>query len=216
MEAKNTHDSTQQPSYEDALVKFYETKIAPHEGQTTENYALGVLWHSAFISLYTDTNRIELAIGKEGPIEARNQREYIRQWASSLDGRRCALHAALILHQLQKSSIGTEPPIHVPRIIFRAALVWFCYTEFGVDTTTNCHESVEFPELQKIGVNCQRLTFEAHGFRVLRPTVSDSSTFCSLIDILSRVGHWGISRLFSSILNLLVPDIKDEERYPRL
>jgi hypothetical protein len=216
MEAKSTNNSTQQSSCEDALVRFYETNIAPNGGQKGANYSLAVLWHSAFISLYADINRIELAIGKEGLTESQLHRAYIQEWASSPEGQRCALHAALILHELEKSPIGTEPPIHVPRIIFRAALVWLCYTEFGAETTTNRHQSVEFPELQKIGINCRRLAFEANGFKVLRPTLSESSTFCGLVDILPRVGHWGISRLFASILNLLVPDVKDDERYPRL
>ncbi|KAJ6076910.1 hypothetical protein N7499_008891 [Penicillium canescens] len=216
MEARSTNNSTQQSSYEGALMRFYETNIAPNGCQNGAKYSLAVLWHSAFISLYADINRIELAIGKEGLTESQLHREYIREWASSPDGQRCALHATLILRELEGSSIGAEPPIHVPRIIFRAALVWFCYTEFGVDTTTNRHQSVEFPELQKIGINCQRLNFEANGFKVLRPTISESSTFCGLVHILPRVGHWGISRLFALILNLLVPDVKDDERYQRL
>ncbi|KAJ5302333.1 hypothetical protein N7508_007196 [Penicillium antarcticum] len=216
MEAKSTANLEQQSSYENALINLYETKISPSGAQNAETYSLAVLWHSAFISLHADINRIELAIGKEGLTESENQREYIREWASSPDGQRCALHAAIILRELQKSPIGTEPPIHIPRIIFRAAVIWFCYTEFGAEMTNNCHPSVEFPELQKIGINCQRLTFEANGFKVLRPTISESSTFCGLVDVLPRVGHWGVSRLFTSILNLLVPDFKDDERYLRL
>jgi hypothetical protein len=216
MEAKSTINSKQQSSYEDALIRFYETNITSNEDQNGAKYSLAVLWHSTFISLYADINRIELAIGKEGLTESQLHREYIREWVSSPNGQRCALHAALILRELEKIPIGAEPPIHVPRIIFRAALVWFCYTEFGADRTTNRHQSVEFPELQKIGINCQRLNFEANGFKVLRPTISESSTFCGLVDILPRVGHWGISRLFASILNLLVPDVKDDERCPRL
>ncbi|KAJ5757372.1 uncharacterized protein N7511_006066 [Penicillium nucicola] len=216
VEAKSTNNTAQQNFYEDAMVNFYDSKIASRGSQTTETYFLTVLWHSAFISLYADTNCIELAIGKEGLAESELHREHIREWASSTNAQRCALHATLILHELQKSPIGTEPPLHVPRIVFRAALIWFCYTEFGSTMSINRHSSVEFPELQKIGINCQRLTFEANGFKVLRPTISESSTLCGLLDILPRVGHWGISRLFASILNLLVPDTKDDERFPRV
>lgn len=209
IEAKiSPHDSKQQKSFEGTLMTFHQSHIRSNRGQTPDPYCLPVLWHSIFVSLYTDINRLELVIGKEGFTEAQNHVAYARSWASSLDGQRCALHAALILRELEQHNVGTEPPIHVPRIIFRATLVWFCYTNFGSDTA-NSHQSVEFPELQKIGVNASRLLFEANGFKLAHPTTSDSSTFCGLADMLSRVGHWGVSQLFASIVNLLLPSVKD-------
>ncbi|KGO67410.1 hypothetical protein PEX1_024710 [Penicillium expansum] len=213
IEAKNTNSWTYRQHCEDNLMIFHESYIANRE-HTPDPYCLPVLWHSIFFSLYADTNRLELVIGKEGFTEAQNHVDYARSWASSPDGQRCALHAALILREAEKKNIGTEPPIHVPRIIFRAALIWFCYTCFGSDTA-NSDQNPEFPELQKICIDYHRLLFEANGFRSFRPTASESSTFCRLVDILPRVGHWGISQLFTSILGLLLPDVKDDERYAR-
>ncbi|CAG8947106.1 unnamed protein product [Penicillium salamii] len=211
-EAKVLHDSTEQKSLEGALMTFHDSYIGVNRGQTSDPYCLPVLWHSIFISLYVNTNRLELVIGKEGFTEAQNHVAYARSWASSPDGQRCALHAALILRELQQKNLGTEPPMHVPRIIFRATLVWFCYTNFGSDTASS-HQSAEFPELQQIGVNARMLLFEANGFKPYGPTTSESSIFCGLVDILPRVGHWGISQLFGLIVNLLLPGVKDNERY---
>ncbi|KAJ5627613.1 hypothetical protein N7490_009841 [Penicillium lividum] len=206
-EGKNTDDPAQQKTLENALVNFHTSYIRPSREHATDPYCLLVLWHSIFFSLYANISRLELVIGKEGLTEAENHVGYVRSWASSPDGQCCALHAALILRELERENIGTEPPMHVPRILFRAALIWFCYTRFGTDTA-DLRQSLQFSALQRIGVNCQRLLFEANGFKVLRPTTSESSTFSGLLDLLSRVGHWGISQLMGSILNLLLP--KDE------
>jgi hypothetical protein len=78
----------------------------------------------------------------------------------------------------------------------------------------NSQQNVEFPELQEIVLSYQMLLFEPNGFKTSRPTTADSSTFCGLVDILLRAGHWAISQLFTSILDLLLPD-KDDERYGR-
>ncbi|OQE42909.1 hypothetical protein PENCOP_c003G07360 [Penicillium coprophilum] len=214
IEANDTNSSTQRQYCEDNLIAFHESHIGPSKGHNEDPYCLPVLWHSIFFSLYANANRLELVIGKEGFTESQHHIAYARSWASSPDGQRCALHAALILRELEQKNIGTEPPIHIPRIIFRAALIWYCYTRFGSDTA-NSQQNLEFPELQKIGLDHQRLLFEANGFKASRPTTAESSTFCGLMDILPRAGHWGISQLFSSILDLLLPDVKDDERYSR-
>ncbi|CAI7628072.1 unnamed protein product [Penicillium discolor] len=213
-EANNTNSPTQRQYCEDNLMNFYESHIGLNKEHSPDPYCLPVLWHSIFFSLYSNANRLELVIGKEGFTESRNHVAYARSWASSPDGQRCALHAALVLRELEHQNIGIEPPIHIPRIVFRAALIWFCYTRFGSDTATP-QQNLEFPELQKIGLNHQRLLFEANGFKTSRPTTADSSTFCGLVNILPRAGHWGISQLFASILDLLLPDVKDDEKYGR-
>ncbi|OQD88600.1 hypothetical protein PENSOL_c069G00912 [Penicillium solitum] len=213
-EANNTNSPTQRQYCEDNLMNFYKSHIGLNKEHSPDPYCLPVLWHSIFFSLYSNANRLELVIGKEGFTESQNHVAYARSWASSPDGQRCALHAALVLRELEQQNIGIEPPIHIPRIVFRAALIWFCYTRFGSDTATP-QQNLEFPELQKIGLNHQRLLFEANGFKPSRPTTADSSTFCGLVNILPRAGHWGISQLFASILDLLLPHVKDDERYGR-
>lgn len=214
IEAKNTNDPTARGSFEDILVTFHKSHISPERGLKMNSYCLSALWHSIFFSLYADINRLELAIGKEGFCEAQNHVEHVRSWASSPDGQYCALHAALILRELEKENIGTEPPMHIPRIVFRAALIWFCYTCFGTDST-DPRQTMKSSALQRIGINCQRLLFEVNGFKLLRPTTSESSTFSGLVDILPRAGHWGISQLMWSILKLLLPDVKEDEKYVR-
>ncbi|OJK03482.1 hypothetical protein ASPACDRAFT_111274 [Aspergillus aculeatus ATCC 16872] len=107
---------------------------------------------------------------------------------------------------MDQTSFGVEPPIHIPRVVFRAALVWFCYTTFGSDALDADQPALVFPRLTRLGINCQQLLFEANGFSVSRPRASGSSTLCALVDCLRRIGHWEISRRFTTILSVLLPD----------
>lgn len=201
---RELESSNKREYHEASLLHFYESHLSSILGKAPDNYFLMALWHSAFMSLYANFNRLELAVGRKGFDESRSHVDHAHEWASSKDGQRCALHASLILRETERMTLRAEPPTHVPRIIFRAAIVWFCYTKFGVDVLEN--QMVEFPELKKMGINCQRLLFDANGFKPSRPKTHESSTLCGLVDILHRVGHWGISRRFASILALLLPE----------
>ncbi|KAI9926895.1 hypothetical protein ASPWEDRAFT_711356 [Aspergillus wentii DTO 134E9] len=204
-EDRSTDSLDMSKKYE-SLVQFYNSHLKSKESRAADPYCLQVLWHFIFISLYVDFNHLELALGKEGFDEAQRHVDYAREWACSRNGRRCALHGALILRNLEMMRLGTEPAIHVPRIVFRTAIVWFCYTKFASADSDTSHQAVDFPELTKMGINTQRLLFEANGLKPTRPQTPESSTLCGLVDILQRVGHWDISRKFASILTLLMED----------
>ena len=187
----------------ESLIQFWNLHLGEN-GQVGNLYFLPVLWHSICTSLFVDVDRLERVIGKEGFNRAQSERAYAREWACSPAGQRCALHGALILRRLEATGIGTEPPIHVPRAIFRAAIIWFCYCEFAGDTSGELLTMMSFPELDNIGVNCQQILLEANCFKSVRPKVEESRTLCALIDVLERIGHWGISRKFATILRARV------------
>jgi hypothetical protein len=193
------------------LLQFFDQHLHGKEDTTANDpFCLEVLWHSAFISLSADFDRLELAIGKEGYEESLLYRDYARQWSSSPAARRCAIHGAMILRKLQNTPLGMEPAIHVPRALYRAATVWYAYLEYGMDVDPSSRETsavnVEFPEYSRFKVNSQALLFEGHGYRTSRPKTSESSTLCGLVDLLHRIGHWGLSRKFAEQLSFLLKD----------
>lgn len=171
----------------------------PKTDSGTDPFGLEVLWHSIFISLFVDFNRLELAIGREGYDESLPHRDYVHKWASSQEGCRCVLHGALILQKLQNMTLGVEPAIHVPRALYRAASVRYAYLEFGTDnhTSTSGTPSIDFPELARLNVNSQTLLFKAHEYKLTKPKTQESSTLSGLVDLLHRIGHWGLSRKFA-------------------
>ncbi|OKP09633.1 hypothetical protein PENSUB_4904 [Penicillium subrubescens] len=214
-ETRSSHaarDQTVCAQFESQLMQFSDqyfhakTDITAHDP-----FCLEVLWHSAFISLLVDFDRLELAIGREGYEESLLYRNYAHQWASSPNARRCALHGSMILRKLQNTPLGTEPAIHVPRALYRAATVWYAYSEYGLDVDPSSPETppavnVEFPEFSRLKINSQALLFEANGYRTSRPKTSESSTLCGLVDLLHRIGHWGLSRKFAEQLSFLLKE----------
>lgn len=191
--------------FETLLIQFYEKHLKSKAG--SDIFCLETLWHSVFISLLADINRLELASGREGYETAQEHVGYAQTWAKSPEGRRCALHGVLILRRLENQSMGAEPAIHVPRVLYYAAMVWYCYTKFGENAIlddSGPNQTKEYPEMKSLGVYSQKLLFEAHGFKNSPPRTLESITLCALIDLLRRIGHWGVSRKLASILNFLV------------
>ncbi|KUL89752.1 hypothetical protein ZTR_00544 [Talaromyces verruculosus] len=205
MERVSLQESLKQISQEATpeLITVYNNRFRQHS--QSDDFSLKALWHSIFIILYCNMNQLECAIGREGYEKAQDHLEYATTWASSLDGHRCAIHAALILRHLQRIPIGQEPGIHVPRLIYRSALVWYAYTRFGRDDgSTSSTDGLNFPEINGIGIDAARVLFAANGFKKSRPTTSESSTLFHLIDLLPRLGHWGISQKMASLFSVLV------------
>jgi hypothetical protein len=218
------------------LIRFYALHLKLHTHTHTHTHAhahahaiapapddpfcLLALWHSVFISVFTNIDSLELAIGKGGSQQALSApvTEYVRAWADSASGQRAALHAALILGHLKQLPLATEPAIHVPRVIFRAAIVWYCYNKYQSRSTTEPPQqqaawmAQQFPELREMGAGSHRVLFEAMGLRSGRSAMGELSTFCGLVDLLERMGHWGISTRLAGILRLLLPDGDEEER----
>lgn len=214
-ETRTSHvarDQNMSTRFEYQLIQFFDQYLHEKEDSPTNDpFCLEVLWHSAFISLLVDFDRLELAIGREGFEESALYRQYAHQWAASPNARRCALHGAMILRKLQTTPLGMEPAIHVPRALYRAATVWYAYSEYGLDVdpsslATPPTANVEFPEFSRLKINSQALLFEANGYRTSRPKTSESSTLCGLVDLLHRIGHWGLSRKFAEQLSFLLKE----------
>ncbi|GAB1210450.1 hypothetical protein APSETT445_009243 [Aspergillus pseudonomiae] len=179
------------------LMQFFDNYLQPEGSNIVSPFSLEIIWHSAFLALFVDLDRLELATGRDGYVRSLPHREYIKEWASSQDGRRCVLHGALILQKIQSMTLGVEPAMHVPRVLYQAAMVWYAYLKFGVDN----HDSPkDFPEFACLNVNCHALLFESNGFKISRPKIKESSTLSGLVDLLRRIGHWGISRKFADQL----------------
>lgn len=205
MERVSLQESLKQISQEvtPTLIIVHNNCLRQHS--QSDNFSLKALWHSIFIILYCNMNKLECAIGREGYRKAQDHLGYATTWASSLDGHRCAIHAALILRHLQRIPIGQEPGIHVPRLLYRSALIWYAYTRFGRDdNSTSTTDGLNFSELHSTGIDAARVLFAANGFKKSRPTTSESSTLFHLIDLLARLGHWGISQKMASLFSVLV------------
>ncbi|KAL4911124.1 hypothetical protein BDW74DRAFT_172578 [Aspergillus multicolor] len=272
----------QQEDHTVSLIHFHQSTLTPtlNQRRSLQNpthqdpYFLRILWHSLFISLFTNFNRLELAIGREGPHHALQDghREYVREWAGAAStpasvfanttshGARAVLHASCILRALEATPLRVEPPIHVPRVLFRAALVCFCYARDGgssshgngngngngngchlrprqgANSDINAHREAQlpgFPELDvlardgglgpSLDIHIHMVGSRgsvSHGQGHQNPSCppqqrwaapsreSAAVTFRGLVDVLQRVGHWGVSRSYAAVLGLLFPELE--------
>lgn len=167
-------------------------------------FCLAVLWHDTFMSLYADFDLLERAIGREGTSKKDEDVSAVRNWTSSIDGKRCAAHAVLILKRLEAMPFSSEPAIHVPIAAFHAGVVLYSYIQLAESGP----EPIEF-DISELPYSSQKLAHMlrnqayAQGQRIEAPTLS------ALADLLRRQGHWGLSRRFASILEVLVDEIAD-------
>jgi hypothetical protein len=200
-------------------------QIAPADQE--EPYCLLIYWHAIFIYISVNLNKLECAVGRDTAAmgltseskdsELDESIEYTRRWAVSKAAKRAIVHCSLLQKQLGARRLDQEPAIHVPRIVFHAALALYCYAQYGresLQSTVTVARSVEedtlndinldFPEVKLLGLSPAQIILETNGFRRQPPAPLKAATLCSLYDLLQRFGHWEIARVFARILGLLI------------
>ncbi|GAT29920.1 similar to An03g06400 [Aspergillus luchuensis] len=206
-DARMSDDYSALPSQQSVLEKFYCNNITQRSSSAgPDNFCLRALWHVTFLSSLVDFDRLELAVGREGHEESQRHVCYARAWANSRDGCRCVVHAVLTFRCLESMPRAKEPPIHAPRSLHRAILVLYCYLQFKdiayhTDVTQNVFD---FPELKHAGINCERILAEVNGPGMWGPKPMHSSMLCHCIDLLRRLGHWGLARQQAAMWEVVV------------
>ena len=188
-----------------ALIKVYQQHLLPPEARSPDPLSLDILWHLTFISLFTDFDLLERAIGRDRQAVTPADEEEVTSWAASTNSRRAIMHIHLILKQVEKFPLGVEPAMHVPRAIFTVAITWFCAIHYNRNPSTVHSAELDFPEIQLLGLNPGVLLSEALGDKHTRPTASKAKEkLCRFADLLQRLGHWGIARKFAAIIEVLI------------
>lgn len=200
--------------FRDALLSWHRQHGSQVQKSKPSYISLMIWWHASFMALYADADLLERSIGRDGRQVADQAKKEIDEWATSYEARQSVLHALLVLKHLEMLPIGVEPAIHVPRAVFYAAMAVYSYVKFTLKRTSSYTPSpneVEIPELQVSAPVGQSQTGSQRAYAASFPPV-ESSTLCSAMDLLRRVGHWEISRRFSSILETLLDDLAMESQ----
>lgn len=205
-------DERRRENFVEQLMHFYKCALSTPPSGTNDRDDLGVyiLWHSCFISLFADHDLLQRVVGRDGPCASETDKVEVRRWANSTDAKRCIAHISLLHKRLENMSVGFEPAIQVPRTVFVAAIVWYCYTQYlndgaGSDNTRQSSQQLRFQEIAMLGHNASTLVYEMHGLKHNRPTnVEANEVLCRFIDLLQRIGHWEIAHRFAGIVRTLV------------
>jgi hypothetical protein len=189
--------------------------------------SLKMLWHYTFISLTVDLNTLEVAVGREGPTRIiQSVHEYVESWISAPDSKRSLFHALYLQNMIVSTNVGSSTAIHTARVLFSAALCWYCYILYHpfMSTTTemavnkNSDNTLEYliqlPEMRLLrmeggssGPNSSlwhktMTTFQ----RLLVATSAEikESTLCVLEAALRGLGVSGISKRFADIIYIFI------------
>ncbi|KAH7348902.1 hypothetical protein BKA65DRAFT_397962 [Rhexocercosporidium sp. MPI-PUGE-AT-0058] len=196
--------------YEDSLLRWYEGFSGLLRADQSDEFCLLSLWHWTFMNLLVDFDRLESAIGRDGPGETQESLEYVSSWASTPAASRCMMHAFLLQKRLEALRFNETAAIHVPRILFSAALASYCYIHYGPGNDGDSHPSasrfdMSHPEFQLLG------SYIGHLSRLTRLTWSraitssiTAATLCEINGFLQRVNEWGLAGRFRNIIARLI------------
>ncbi|KIW32627.1 uncharacterized protein PV07_04158 [Cladophialophora immunda] len=208
----NQHDEISRAEHQADLIVWYQIYGVAIKAEN-DTLLLMALWYWTCMSNFVDLHRLELAVGKQGPMEAASHTSYVHGWTRSVEARRCLMHAFLLQKNLEELSSRRVVAIHVPRALFSAAIVWATFLNslsvFPPDPAPD--GALDFPELKLLGINFAHQWQDVMGFRKGNLSAIKASTLCTLADTLKQIGYWEISRKFSSILALLIHGGTDDD-----
>lgn len=168
-------------------------------------FCLLILWHSIFVSLFADINEVEIAFGRQGAKTAADHVEKIFAWAETPGAQRAALHVLRIRQLLRRLPLSTVPPVHVPRVAFQSALVFWAFVRMRkaplTPATTGFVDMSSWVEFSTARVSSRDLLRELQRVREVRGSDQCLGPFS---DILHRLGYWGLAEKLGDILDVAI------------
>ncbi|KIW70985.1 hypothetical protein PV04_03211 [Phialophora macrospora] len=201
-----------------------------HCEQTEPPFSLLPLWHHTFITLSTNLNLLELAVGREGTDIAPSTREYVLSWIASSDSKRCLLHALFLQNLMVSTNIGALVALHTPRILFSAALCWYCYLLYAPESSPSSAQSARclpdgfsealnsLPEIQVLREPSSSTSANIYPVpHIFNQTLSTlpkvlvansaemrANTLCVIENLLRRLAMRGISLQFADLIQSFI------------
>lgn len=194
------------------LLSWYQSYLHyrhTHPHQADAPFSLMILWHSIWVSLFSDIQVLETAFGSHGTAAASDQVEVVSKWATSPNARRAALHVMRIRTWLRELSLSATPSAHIPRVAFQAAIVCWCYIRFkDASPTPQSLETIfdGWSEFGAAGINVESLEIEL--MRIHDGWGSDQPLE-PFSEILHRLAKWGLAEKLGDILNVAIQEETD-------
>jgi hypothetical protein len=187
--------------YRRQLTAWYMDRPVHPAEQSHDVLCMSILWHEAFMALYVSFDLLDRVVGRDGQAARDKDKESVGAWVRELSGKRCVVHALLLFKYAQSMPLSVEPALHVPKALFYAGIVIFCHVSFRSSDASS--STVAVPELQCMAGHTMATTAMSN------MTEPDWSVLHDISDLLSRQGHWELSRRFASILQVLIDSVMD-------
>jgi hypothetical protein len=197
----------------------------------SDSFDLIILWHTAFMNLLVDFNKLERGLGRDGlhiP-SLESDIAYAVNWSKSTAADRCILHAFAIQNALSHMRLKTEPAIHVPHCAFLAGITAYSCLRFRRPAMLARHPPhqdpsssrllSDFPEFNFHGELEQNSLFEGksvlfenergelfmRSFTRERPILMvGAEVFRQTCEALEKMGHWEAARSYAKTLKTLI------------
>ena len=154
-----------------------------------------LLWHYLHITLHSDTDLLEAAVGRDGTDLDQAKAARIDEWVISLGAERAVLHACLIKDWLESHRPSVEPAVHVSRVVFAAGIVLFCFRKY--DNAWNTTRQLPPDEFQKFNVDPSVRIGDIR-------THSLTDILCTFSDLLPRMSHWPVSKRLAVVIDQII------------
>lgn len=193
------------------LAKWYRAYLSGLRNSSIDSLCLRILWHHYSSLLYVDVWSVERSL------DAQSEQSVVPPtiaWAAS-DRAACAMFHTFLLQKLASElPMRTIPPIHLPRTIFTAGVVFAAYSRFAphangrLDSSTGYRHLVSSWEDWMLAMPCTKLLAESEGQQP-KQVVSSVCTALSqrtsslpygCIDLLRKLSRWGVSSVFADTL----------------
>lgn len=196
-------------SYQEALLQWYQMHAQNDNEEQPGQLCLLMLWHWVYMSLLVDFDKLEQAIGRDGPEAASTAIDYVSTWVLSPNSTRCVLHALIPQRQCQSLRFDKVHALHLPRILFCAAVAWYCYLQYGpTESAAILFENLpsHFPEMGFLSATSQKHISEITrlSWRHGEMSTVKAMTLCEIGESLQRISHWGIASEFARIVSHLI------------
>lgn len=190
--------------YAYGLVKWY-TQYLCNIHSTADPHCLRVLWHHYSLLLYSDATLLERALdsqSKPSDIVA------TKSWAESSKATCAMLHAYLLQKHASELKLGTIPPIHLPRAVFTAGLVFTAFKCYSPESRGNSGAGRDSRKTSMLNMPGVAIIAQGEGqtpeqmvtsvCEILRQRLSTLPYSC--INLLRKLSHWGVSEVFADNL----------------
>jgi hypothetical protein len=197
-------------AHQEALLHWHEYYAESIEEADPEHLCMISLWHWTYMHLLVDLDQLECAIGRDGPDGVQEAVSYVLNWVSAPESSRCVLHAFLLQKQVQSLRFDQTPAIHIPRILFSAVIVWYCYIKYGpgndILDPSNTPFDTSLPEFKAVGPKALKQLTSITSLSWNQGALSciKATTLCELGGLLRRINEWGSAGTFAKVVAQLI------------
>lgn len=198
----------------EGLTKWYRSYSPALRDGLQDNLCLKILWQHYSLHLHADAAMLERAIG---PDAKQVDEDNASSWVASPNALYTLLHVCLIHKHAYKMRLASTPPIHLPRAVFVAGIIFTAFFRFFSPTSNHtemrrCYQiapeiarhwrvaMLEMPSVEVLAEGESQQPQQIVDWACTLLVQRSSSLVYNCIDLLKKFSPWGVSEVFAESL----------------